>query len=193
MLVDWHFVCSGWHVLSAEVITIRAYLLQAIISQLKIYLHLIYDKLTAVLFIRGAVVVAVVDAIAHVVLCNTAPVVAGELRVRVTRPEETALLIAVISAVVVVVTAIVVGHTSPIATGEHSGFAGVEGCQSESRTGQERESRQRAQPGRKWDDAWMQQTLILPDSAIKDDSTCGTACKDTSTLIHMLVLICVFT
>ena len=92
--------------------------------------------LTAVLFIAGAVVIAVVDAIANIVLGNAAAVVAGELCVGVTRSEQTAHLVTIVSAVVIVVTAVVVGHTTPIATSEHSGLTGVEGCKSESRTGQ---------------------------------------------------------
>lgn len=92
--------------------------------------------LTAVLFITGAVVVAVVDAVANIVLGNASAVVAGELCVGVTWSEQTAHLVTVVSTVVIVVTAVVVGHTAPIATSEHCGFTGVEGCQSESRTGQ---------------------------------------------------------
>lgn len=87
--------------------------------------------LTAVLLIRGAVVIAVVDAIANIVLCNTAPVVAGELCVGVTRSEQTAHLVTIVSTVVIVVAAVVVGHTTAIATSEHCRLTGVEGCQSE--------------------------------------------------------------
>lgn len=39
-------------------------------------------------------------------------------------------------------------------------------------------------------DIHKQQKLLLPDKAIKDDSSCGTACKDISTLIHLEMLIC---
>lgn len=92
--------------------------------------------LTAVLFIRGAVVIAVVDSIANIVFCNTAPIVAGELCVGVTWPEQTACLVTVVSTVVVVVTAVVIGHASPIATSKNCGSTGVEGCEIESRTGQ---------------------------------------------------------
>lgn len=88
------------------------------------------------MFVRGAVVVAVVDAIANIVLCNAAPIVAGELCVGVTWSKKTAHFVTVVSTVVIVVTAVVVGHTSAIATSEHCRFTGVEGCQSESRTGQ---------------------------------------------------------
>lgn len=88
------------------------------------------------MFIRSAVVIAVVNAITNVVFGNTAPVVAGELSVGVTGSEQTARLIAVVSTVIIVVTAVVVGHTAAVATSEDCRLAGVEGCQSESRTGQ---------------------------------------------------------
>lgn len=88
------------------------------------------------MFIRGAVVIAVVDAIANVVLGNTAPIVAGELCAGVTWSEQTAHLVTIVSTVIVVVTAVVVGHTTPITTSKHCRLTGVEGCQSESRTGQ---------------------------------------------------------
>jgi putative exporter of polyketide antibiotics len=82
------------------------------------------------LFVRGAVVITVVDAIADVVLGDAASVVAWELSVGVARTEQAAYLITVIPTVVVVVTAVVVGDTATIPTSEHSGLAGVEGCQS---------------------------------------------------------------
>lgn len=83
------------------------------------------------MFIRGAVVIAVVDAIANVVFCNTAAIVASELSVWVTRFEQTAHLIAIVSTVVIVVTAVVVGNTPAIATSKDCGLTGVEGYQSE--------------------------------------------------------------
>lgn len=43
--------------------------------------------LTAVLFIRGAVVIAVIDAVAYKVLSNAAAIAAGELCVWVARSE----------------------------------------------------------------------------------------------------------
>lgn len=85
--------------------------------------------LTAILLVRGAIVIAVVDTIANIVLANTAAVVAGELCAGVTRPKQTAHLVTVVPTVVVVVTAVVVGHTSPIPTGKHCRFTRVEGCQ----------------------------------------------------------------
>lgn len=87
------------------------------------------------MFVRGAVVIAVVDAIANIVFCNTAPIVAGELSVGVTQSEQTAHLVTIVSTVIIVVTAVVVGHTTPIATCKDRRLTGVEGCQSESRTG----------------------------------------------------------
>lgn len=140
--------------------------------------------LTAVLFVRGAVVIAVVDAVANVVFCNTAAIVASELSVWVTRFEQTAHLITVVSTVVIVVTAVVVRNTPAIATSKDCGLTGVEGCQSESKTGQSSVIR------KKKSDIHKQWKLILPDKAIKDDSNCGTACKDISTLIHLEMLIC---
>lgn len=83
--------------------------------------------LTTVLLIRGAVVIAIVDAVANIVFCNATAVVAGELSTGVTRPEQTAQLIAVVSAVVIMVTAVVIGHTTAIATGEDRGLTSVEG------------------------------------------------------------------
>lgn len=82
------------------------------------------------MFVRGAVVVAVVDAVANIVLCNAAPIVAGELCVGVTWSKKTAHFVTVVSTVIVVVTAVVVGHTSAIATSEHCRFTGVEGTDS---------------------------------------------------------------
>lgn len=84
--------------------------------------------LTAVLFIRGAVVIAVVDAVANVVFRNTAAIVTGELSIGVARPEQTAQLITVVSTVVIMVTAVVIGHTTAIATSEDCRLASVEGC-----------------------------------------------------------------
>lgn len=122
------------------------------------------------MFIRGAVVIAVVDAIANIVLCNAAAIVAGELRVRVTWPEQTADLVTVVPAVIIVVTAVVIGHTSTIATSKNCRLTCVEGCGSESKTGE------RTSHSRKTADILMK--IILPDKAIKDDSNCGTACKE---------------
>lgn len=83
---------------------------------------------TASSFVRRAVVKAVVDAIADVLPGDAAAVVARELAGGVAGPEEAADLVAPVSAVVVVVAAIVVGHTAPVATGEHGWLTGVEGC-----------------------------------------------------------------
>lgn len=83
--------------------------------------------LTAVLFIRGAVVIAVVDAVANVVFRNTTAIVTGELSIGVARPEQTAQLVTVVSTVVIMVTAVVIGHTTAIATSEDGRFASVEG------------------------------------------------------------------
>lgn len=79
---------------------------------------------------------AVVDAIANIFPRNAASVVTGELCVRVTRSEQTSHFIAVVPAVIIMVTAVVVRHASPVSTSEHSGLAGVEGCQSEARRDQ---------------------------------------------------------
>lgn len=83
--------------------------------------------LTAVLFIRCAIVIAVVDAIANIVFCNTAAIVAGELSVGVTRSEETTHLITVVSTVIIMITAVVIGHTTAIATSKDRRLTGVEG------------------------------------------------------------------
>jgi len=88
------------------------------------------------LLIRGPIVIAVVDAIANIVLCNTATIVTGELCIGVTESKLATHFITVISTVIIMVTPVVVGNTSPIATSKHCGLAGVEGCQSESTTGQ---------------------------------------------------------
>lgn len=98
--------------------------------------HTISKTLTAVLFVSGAVIVAVVDAVANIFLCDTTAITAGELSVGVARSEQTAHLVAVVSTVIIVVTAVVVGHAAPIATGKDGGLTRVEGCQSESRIGQ---------------------------------------------------------
>lgn len=88
--------------------------------------------LTAVLLIWGSIVIAVVDSIANIILCNTAPIVARELCVGVTWSKQTAHFITVVSTVIIMIAAVVVGHTAPIATSKHSRLTGVEGCQSES-------------------------------------------------------------
>lgn len=128
------------------------------------------------MFIRGAVVVAVVDTIANIVLCNAASVVTSKLCVWVTRSEQTAHFIAIVPAVIVMVAAVVVGHTSPIATSKHSRLTGVEGCQTESRRDQS--SGQKGEVEGNGGLYTRPLKLILPDKAIKDDSSCGTACKD---------------
>lgn len=87
------------------------------------------------MFIRGAVVIAVVDAIANIVLGNAATIVTGEFCVGITRSEQTAHLVAIVSTVVVMVTAVVVGHAASIATSKHRRLAGVEGCRSETEKG----------------------------------------------------------
>lgn len=92
--------------------------------------------LTAVLFIRCAVVIAVVDAIANIVLCNTAAIVAGEFCVGVAWSEQTAHLVTVVSTVIVVITAVVIRHTPPIATSENCRLTCMEGCDAELKTGQ---------------------------------------------------------
>lgn len=86
------------------------------------------------MLIGGAVVIAVVDTIANIVICNTAAIVAGELCVGVTWPEQTAHLVTVVSTVVIVVTAVVIGHASPVATCKNCRVTGVEGCETELRT-----------------------------------------------------------
>lgn len=83
--------------------------------------------LTTVLFVRGAVVIAVVDAVANIVFCNATAIVAGELSTGVTRPEQTAQLITVVSTVVIMVTAVVIRHTTAIATSEDCRLTSVEG------------------------------------------------------------------
>lgn len=88
-------------------------------------------SLTTVFLIRGAIVEAVVDAVADVLLGDAAAVVAGELCVGVTGPEQAPVLVTVVSAVVVVVTAVVVRHAAAIPTGEHRGVTGVEGLKSQ--------------------------------------------------------------
>lgn len=88
------------------------------------------------MFVGGAVIIAVVDAVANIFLCNAAAVTAGKLSAGVARSEQTAHLVAVVSTVVIVVTAVVVGHAAPIATGKDGGLTRVEGCQSESRISQ---------------------------------------------------------
>lgn len=133
--------------------------------------------LTAVLLIGGAVVVAVVDAVADVLLGDAAAVAAGELSAGVTRPERAAGLVAVVATVVVVVTAVVVGHTAAIATGEDCGLTRVEGCQSQSRTGGSVSQ---------WNARCIHvrmhiREVVLPDKAIKDCSNCGTACNEMKT------------
>lgn len=124
MLVDWHFVCSGWQVLSAAVIVIT-------VSYKHLDINCSFEKdlflLTTVLFIRGAVVIAVVDAVANIVFCNATAIVAGELSTGITRPEQTALLIAVVSAVIIMVTAVVIGHATAISTSEDCRLTSVEG------------------------------------------------------------------
>lgn len=85
--------------------------------------------LTAVLFIRGAVVIAVIYAVANIFFGNAAAIVACELAVGVTWSEQTPHLVTVVPTVVVVVTAVVVGHTATIATCKDCWFTGVEGWQ----------------------------------------------------------------
>lgn len=89
---------------------------------------MISKTLTAVLLICGAVIVAVVDAVANIFLCDAAAITAGELSVGVARSEQTAHLVTVVSTVIIVVTPIVVRHTAPIATGKYGGLTRVEGC-----------------------------------------------------------------
>lgn len=79
------------------------------------------------MLVRSAVVVAVVDAVAHVVFGDAAAVVAGELSFGVAGPEQAAHLVAVVPAVVIVVAAVVVGHAAAVATGDGRRGTGVEG------------------------------------------------------------------
>lgn len=130
--------------------------------------------LTAVLLIGGAVVVAVVDAVADVLLRDAAAIAAGELSAGVARPEQAAGLVGVVAAVVVVVASVVVGHAAAIATGEDCGLTRVEGCQSESGKGG-RVSQRNARC------IYVLNKVVLPDKAIKDCSSCGTACESMET------------
>lgn len=74
--------------------------------------------LTAVPLIRSPIVVAVVDAVADIILCNAAPIVTGELRTGVTGSEQAAQFITIISTVIVMVTAVVVGNATTVPTGK---------------------------------------------------------------------------
>lgn len=172
-------VCSGWQVLSAEKkgnCCDNVGQSRHSRSQKRSVRRLIFRSipLTAVLLVGGAVVVAVVHAVADVLLGDAAAVAAGELSAGVARPEQAAGLVAVVAAVVVVVAAVVVGHAASIATGEDCGLARVEGCQSELRTGG---------GVSQWNARCidMLREVVLPDKAIKDCSNCGTACRDMKT------------
>lgn len=168
-------VCSGWQVLSAEKkgnCCDNVGQSRHSRSQKRLIFRSI--PLTAVLLVGGAVVVAVVHAVADVLLGDAAAVAAGELSAGVARPEQAAGLVAVVAAVVVVVAAVVVGHAASVATGEDCGLASVEGCQSELRT----------EGGvSQWNAGCidMLREVVLPDKAIKDCSNCGTACRDMKT------------
>lgn len=104
---------------------IRAW--DANVGRLTFCLLWLAGSLRAVSFIRGAIVVAVVDTIANIVLCNTASVVTSKLCVWVTRSEQTAHFIAIVPAVIIMVAAVVVGHASPIATSKDGRLTSVEG------------------------------------------------------------------
>lgn len=80
---------------------------------------------TTIAFVRGSIVEAVIDAIAHVFPSDAATIVAGKLCVWVTGPKQAAFLITVITTVVIVITAVVVWHTPTISTGIHGGLTGV--------------------------------------------------------------------
>lgn len=86
------------------------------------------NALTAVLLIRGPIVVAIVYSVADVFPCDAATVTAGELSVGVAGAEQAARLVAVIPAVIIVIAAVVIWHTTAISTCEHSGLAGVKCC-----------------------------------------------------------------
>lgn len=135
--------------------------------------------LTAVLLVGGAVVIAVVDAVADVLFGDAAAVATGELSAGVARPKHATGLVAVIAAVIVEVAAVVVGHAAAVATGENCGLTRVEGCRSELGKG----GRVSGGNARCID---MLREVILPDKAIKDCSSCGTACRDLGKF-HLIV------
>lgn len=85
------------------------------------------ESLTAVDFVRGGVVSAVVVAVTEEGCADAASVGAGELGSGVTCGEGAASLIAVVAAVVCVVAGVAERHTAPVVTGEVHGGAGVEG------------------------------------------------------------------
>lgn len=84
---------------------------------------------TTISFIRGSVVEAVIDAVAHVLPRDAATIVACKLCVWVAGPKRAAFLITVITTVVIVITAVVVRHTPAISTGIQSRLTGVKSCQ----------------------------------------------------------------
>lgn len=86
------------------------------------------NRLTAVDFIRGGVVAAVVVAVADEGGADAAAVVAGEFRVRVAGGEGAAPLVAVVAAVVRVVAGVAERDAAAVVAGELTARAGVEGC-----------------------------------------------------------------
>lgn len=78
-------------------------------------------SLTAVDFIRGGVVSAVVVAVTDKSCTDASSVAAGELSSRVTRGKRAALLVTVVSTVVRVVTGVAEWHTAPVVTSEVHG------------------------------------------------------------------------
>lgn len=84
-------------------------------------------SLTAVDFVRSAVVPAVVHSIAHKVNMDTAAVGAGELSVGVTGGERAASLVAVVTTIIGVVAGKAQWHTAAVVTGEVHRRAGVKG------------------------------------------------------------------
>ena len=109
---------------------------------------------------------------------DTAAVVAGELGVGAAGPERAHRLVAAIATVIVVVTAVVVRHTAAVATGEHSGVAGVERCGPIRRQGEDEDTHQgyfckgvgiHCPTFTTW-------ILGLPDRAI-NAAICGAACE----------------
>lgn len=85
------------------------------------------SSLTAVDLVGGAVVPAVVDAIAHKVDVDAAAVGAGELSVGVAGGEGAALLVAVVAAVVGVVAGVAERQAAAVVAGEVQRRARVEG------------------------------------------------------------------
>lgn len=94
-------------------------------STLAFYVPRLTSADRAVSFIRSAVVIAVVPAIADQLQRDAPPVFTGELCGAVAAWEKTPFLVAVVTTVIVVIAAIMIGDTFPIGTGEGSGLADV--------------------------------------------------------------------